>query len=359
MSSPRLWLASLSVVLTFAAVPDDASAFCQMTTEGSAQVGEAACVEDGAPLVWSNPCLSYSIDERGSVWMEDEDVEAAVNLAFGARENADCAGSPPNLVFQARGPSTCKRAECNGDGSGNVNTIAFLDPWRDPCTEGVCNGGENNGEVCTNDGDCPGGTCVMPGYDRNAFAVTIVWHNTSTGEILDADMMINDTVSSRFNAGGPYANCPEGGCEGNFADLGSIVTHEAGHFIGIGHCNPDDPEDPEDPCVQATMFAVAERASVNKRSLAQDDIDAVCTIYPPGSLEQDCDSQPIDGLQLDCETAEDGSAIKCDRPSCGGGSSSSGCSATKHPGDAPWGVILGALIGLTVWRRRRLFGARS
>ena len=89
-----------------------------------------------------------------------------------------------------------------------------------------------------------------------------VYFDNVGGEILDADMFINDQESSRFNAGGPYANCPDTGCDANFADLQSIVTHEVGHFIGIGHCNPIDINDPNDPCVQATMFASAERESV-------------------------------------------------------------------------------------------------
>jgi len=327
MSSRALRLGSLTVALAAIAVPDGASAFCRMTTEGGAQVGDSACVEEGAPLEWANPCLSYAIDSRGSQWMSNEDVEEAIDLAFKSWEDVDCGGSPPNLIFKPLQPSTCKRAEYNC--SGNVNTIAFLDPWKDECSD-------------PDD----------PGYDRNAFAVTIVWHDTRTGEILDADMMVNDQLSSRFNAGGPYAICPETGCTGNDADLQSIVTHEAGHFIGIGHCNPIDADDPNDPCVVATMFSRAERASVNKRTLAADDIDAVCAIYPPGDLDQSCNAAPKGGLQLDCETDAEGSAIACSDATCstGGGS---GCSATGSPAQAPWGTVLTALIGLTLWQRRR------
>ena len=331
MSNRSLCLGSITLAFAVLAVTDDAAAFCRMTTEGGAQVGDAACIEAGAPLEWRNPCLSYAIDSRGSQWMTDDDVEEAVDLAFKAWENADCEGSPPNLIFKPLQPSTCKRAEYNCE--GNVNTIAFLDPWKDECSDP-----EN------------------PGYDRNAFAVTIVWHDTRTGEILDADMMINDQLSSRFNAGGPYAICPDTGCTGNDADLGSIVTHEAGHFIGIGHCNPIDADDPNDPCVQATMFSMADRESVNKRTLAADDIAAVCTIYPPGDLDQSCNAAPIGGLQLNCETDADGKAIPCSDSTCST-SSGGGCSAMSNPADAPWGAVVAALVGLSAWRRRN--AARS
>ena len=299
-----------------------ASAFCRMTTEGEAQVGEQPCIEKGEPLEWRRACLSYAIDNRGSRWMSDADIEEAVDLAFEQWENADCGGEPPNLIFKPLQPSNCQRAEYNCE--GNVNTIAFLEPWSDPCAD-------------------------RGGYDPDAFAVTIVWHNTATGEILDADMMINDTPAGDFSAGGPYANCPPTGCPSGTgvspgpADLRNIVTHEIGHFIGIGHSD----------IAEATMFASASRESVDKRSLAPDDIAAVCTIYPPGDLDQSCDAAPLGGLELDCEQKA------CTTGSCSSTSSSGGCSAGGPPNEAPWALVLATLLGLSVLRRRRPSGAGS
>jgi len=326
-------VSGLALLASFGA--NDASAYCQMTTGGGAQVGEQACVEIGAPLVWTDPCLSYAVDRRGSVWMDLSEIEDSVNAAFETWETAACPeGGTPNLVFKpSMQPSTCKRPEFNSVGK-NVNTIAFLDPWKDPCLD--------------DDGDP---------YDERAFAVTIVWYNTSTGEIFDADMMINDQQFSGGRAGGPYADCPEDGCDGSDADLRGIVTHEAGHFIGIGHCNPKDENDPNDPCVMATMFSRADRNAVAKRSLAPDDIDAVCDIYPPGSLDETCTAIPFGGLQLNCETTEAGNPIACDAP--GAASSGCSCSTTQTPADALWATFA-VLIGLTVTRRRSAGrGARS
>ncbi|MBW2223549.1 MAG: matrixin family metalloprotease [Deltaproteobacteria bacterium] len=308
-----------------------ASAYCRRTTEGGAQIGGAPCVEKGAPLVWTNPCLSYAVDSRGSQWFKNPDgtpnlteVEALVDQSFFAWRNNDCGGSPPNVVFQPLTPSTCKRAEFNT--TGNVNTIAFLDPWKDPCAD-----------------------ADDPGYDAFAFAVTVVWHNTTTGEILDADMMINDRLASRVNAGGPYADCPDTGCPTGSpgvpgpADLRSIVTHEAGHFIGIGHSDVE----------EATMFSSAERTSVGKRTLDQDDIDAVCDIYPPGNLDQSCNAAPMGGLLLNCETTADGDPIACDGPASAPGNGGGGCacSTIQAPGDT-WVTLLLALFGLIGLRRR-------
>ena len=374
MNDRKLYTAALVLALVASFSADRASAYCRTTTQVGPQIGDSPCSERGEPLIWRNPCLSYAIDYRGSVWMDFEDVETAVDAAFEAWETADCGGSTPGLIFKQLESSTCQRTEFNT--TGNVNTIAFLDPFQDPCAD-----------------------ADYGGYDPFAFAVTVVWHNTTTGEILDADMMINDQLATRFGAGGPYEDCPDIGCAPGTVnapgptDLQNLVTHEVGHFIGIGHSH----------VFEATMHAAMTRDSIEKRTLEQDDIDAVCDIYPSGNLNQSCDATPEGGLQLNCETNAAGDPIACDNPepapedeppldcetnaagdplacdnpapapedeppldcetnaagdplACDDPASfqggNSGCSATRTSASGLWGALLAALLGLTFLRRR-------
>ncbi|MGB5697352.1 MAG: matrixin family metalloprotease, partial [Polyangiales bacterium] len=191
-------------------------------------------------------------------------------------------------------------------------------------------------------------------------------------------MMVNDQLATVVNAGGPYENCPETGCAPGTvsapgpADSQSIVTHEVGHFIGIGHANVMD----------ATMHAATNRESVEKRTLEQDDIDAVCDIYPSGNLDQSCNATPEGGLEVNCETNMAGDPIGCDDPApepdpdpdpdlepepepepdeelpldgesnAGSNDGGSGCSATRTPVDGLWAALLTALLALTVSRSR-------
>lgn len=304
-------------------LPNRATAYCRMTTETEAQVGDAPCIEEGEPLFWKNTCLSYAIDSRGSQWMTNEEVEEAIDLAFETWENVDCSGAPPNVVFKSIGSSVCQRPEFND--SGNVNTIAFLDPWRDPCSE-------------------PSDL----GFEPRAFAITVVWRDGKTGEIFDADLLINDELATPSSAGGPYANCPDTGCpEGSGstpgpADLRNVVTHEIGHFIGLGHSD----------VVDATMYSETDRTSVSLRTLALDDIDAVCDIYPPGNLDQLCDATPIGGLRLDCEVDDQGEPFVCDGPGSPPGSGG-GCSAGPAPGGSSWATVLAFFFALVLVRRIR------
>ena len=105
---------------------------------------------------------------------------------------------------------------------------------------------------------------------------------------------------------------------------------------------------------------IASKERVNKRTLAEDDINAICEIYPPGGLTSECNAVPLGGLQLDCETTPEGDPIACDDPAAVP-SSNGGCAcATNDPSAESWLAFLLGFVALT-WVRRRSGrrGARS
>ncbi len=295
----RAWALALVAAFVVGAAPGDAAAFCRATT---VEERLAMCGQIGEPLWWSTPCLSYAIDEDSSQWLDPADTRAAVDAGFRAWSRVVCDTGATDIQFRRLADSTCITPEYNR-GGGNVNTVAFLDPWVDPRD----------------------GTALGP--ERLAF--TVIWSDTGTGEILDADMLINDVR--------PWTRCPTDASCTDF-DLDSVVTHEAGHFIGIGHSLVED----------ATMFNEATPAGdIEMRSLEQDDIDATCTIYPPGSLQSECSDAaftPRGGLDLNCED------------NVGNGGGGGGCSTAINDGARhTWGwSLLG--VGLLIRSRRRGLG---
>ncbi len=120
-----------------------------------------------------------------------------------------------------------------------------------------------------------------------------------TGEIYDADVEINGTVP--LAVGDPVS--PDG------YDFASIITHEAGHFLGMAHSGDD----------RATMFASYEPGTTFKRTLTDDDISGLCSIYLPGGVravdpsasadgsgtvpESACDPTPRHGFSTQCAGA--------------------------------------------------------
>jgi hypothetical protein len=135
------------------------------------------------------------------------------------------------------------------------------------------------------------GTCNVE-YDSSALAVTTDTANTATGQIYDADVEVN-LVDYH------WADLVEDPSLTSDMDLQNALTHELGHLIGLDHTcfdplssasgvRPDDNNGmPIPDCATAsaevqatTMFPSAQPGDTQKRTLAPDDINAVCTIYP-------------------------------------------------------------------------------
>tara|TARA_Y100001954_G_scaffold221799_1_gene258367 strand:- start:426 stop:2327 length:1902 start_codon:yes stop_codon:yes gene_type:complete len=107
-------------------------------------------------------------------------------------------------------------------------------------------------------------------FARSAIAMTTVTYVQHTGEILDADIEINDQ-DFRFTDCHPDE---DPACDPQY-DLKNTITHELGHVLGLAH-----PALTSAAVREATMYAAAPVGDVEKRDLAQDDLDGLCTLYP-------------------------------------------------------------------------------
>jgi MYXO-CTERM domain-containing protein len=96
-------------------------------------------------------------------------------------------------------------------------------------------------------------------------ALTYTYYRTADNVITDADITLNNvnwkftTDQTMVGMGTPAK-----------VDLQTVVTHEAGHFVGLDHST--------DPT--AVMYGINNQPI--KRVLAEDDIKAICFLYPNG-----------------------------------------------------------------------------
>ncbi len=97
-------------------------------------------------------------------------------------------------------------------------------------------------------------------HGSTAIALTTTTYDVDTGELVDADIEFNG-VNFRFTT-----NSPQPGR----VDIQNTATHELGHVLGLDH-SPDP---------NATMYAEAPPGDTAKRTLAPDDINGLCFVYP-------------------------------------------------------------------------------
>ncbi len=275
--------------------PSLALAWCQACSVAATQascrsVCDACDGEGQVQLSWRKSCYEYAVHEAGSRDIADDELRRAIQRSADAWTSQACPGRPEGIGFSIR--EAAQRSQCNQAqlvvDEGNHNTVAFVDDWNDR------------------------------GYDPEAFAVTVTWFRTGNGEILDVDMLVNQ---SNFE----FGICPPDGCTDGTADLENTLTHEFGHALGLAH---------SDASQDATMWACADSGEVLKRDLEADDERGLCELYPDGSLGEVCEPEPVGGFSPQCQ-----------EPGCG-------CAAPGRTGRFPWPIAL-ALGAFVFWRRRR------
>jgi MYXO-CTERM domain-containing protein len=114
--------------------------------------------------------------------------------------------------------------------------------------------------------------------DPRLLALTLTHFSIATGEILDADIILN-AVRFRFEEVTDESSCR---VTSMAFDLRNTLVHEIGHFIGFDHVIDE----------EATMFASAEPCERKKGTLADDDKDGICMVYPAGQGTRTCKPPP-------------------------------------------------------------------
>ncbi len=142
-----------------------------------------------------------------------------------------------------------------------------------------------------------------------------------SGQILDSDILLNG-VDHVFSTNNTL----------NTHDVQNIVTHEVGHFLGLGHDGPSGQENED-----AVMFAVAKTNEFKKRTLHPNDIAGIREAYAGSGTKYAPSNAPT------CQVPD--GAVQC--------------AAVHGSGGLPWlGLTLSLLWWLgTVWLGRRLISA--
>ena len=320
-------------------------------------------------------CLLAAAAAPAAAWVRSSSCPGDPNAGFALW----WAGAPPVLSYRLStaqvpvgcAPAGCANASCGGD-FPTLETLvkASVDAWAQartaptdptPCTglttayqgaqtdpvariqvgvedgqdlivfrKGTCADMVPAGTPCLTQGGCGNlYNCWEEAASTGTLALTVVTFRTGNGQILDADTELWDWNGSTSRPTGHYFTCagpnpPVPTCTGPGYnqegcvewDVGSVVTHETGHMIGLDH----------QTAAPSVMAPTLSGGSTAQRVLKADDVGAVCTIYPPG---QPALQQKLPG-------------------SCGSSSrASTGCGCTGG------GAGLPGLLVLPFLRRRR------
>lgn len=213
----------------------DAAAYCRTTTcdpdEEVCDKDADGCIIEGSPLWWRGGRLAMWVDSAGSPQegISASETAAALAEALDAWAQAVCQdGSSPRLEGFVAGQLANARVGFDlKDLPSNRNVVVYEEMNWDP-------------------------------KDANIVALTSTTFDTRTGQILDADTELNGVF---------YDFAPEA----RDVDLLAVLTHETGHAFGLDHSNVPG----------ATMQPETRNAAFEDlRTLAQDDMDGICEIYP-------------------------------------------------------------------------------
>jgi hypothetical protein len=232
------WAVAAALVILVAS--RDADAFCRTTTSpipAGYDPTAKGCWRDGHPIAWLwDQRVSYELDASASKQIDLAEATRAVDAAFAKWNTAVCPDGLPNVTAVNGGPvaagavaAECRTTPCDPTAPGAYHLVVFRDAgW---------------------------------GYDdpANTLALTTVTYAVDSGVLFNAEIEINSHDHKLTTVDPP----PPGAF-----DLQTIITHEAGHFLGLAHATSQN----------AVMYAYYSQGS---RELTADDVAGLCAMYPP------------------------------------------------------------------------------
>jgi len=236
-----------------------------------------------AYLRWFEPRMSYVLDSQESQDISFDVAESQINESFQTWGQLTCENVSTPYDFTYDGVVTGRTIGFDSDARENNENLVL---WVQSANQWV--------------------------HPPSVLALTSLTYDTGNGEIVDADIEIND-AGFVFSADGAAGKI----------DLRNTIVHEVGHILGLDHSLS----------LAATMYDKAPPGETKKRDLEADDIDGFCALYGPNKF-------PI--------PSKGDNIVK----------SGSGCAVPGEPeeGLGGWAVVLLGLCVLGIMRGRRATG---
>jgi uncharacterized protein (TIGR03382 family) len=285
--------------------------FCRTTTCNPLQQHCAVdpgteCTTTGSPLSWVSGCITINVQRDGAprAGISADDAEASVRRALDTWLSADCGDGLPSIAVEVGSRVTCDASEYKSD-HHNANIVMFREQ------EWPYEGGE----------DALGITRLRFDDDQ------------APGQLWDADIELN-AVDEPLSVGAPQSN---------EVDLDSLVTHEIGHLLGLGHTLVTD----------ATMIAGYMHGSTSLRTLSTDDVAGICAIYPPGRELRATSCEPRHGFSELCAAEQPPFVEPRSNADPSTTKDSKGCAASPSTPSNGAAALFALLAASLVIRRRR------
>jgi hypothetical protein len=238
---------ALTVFAVVVTMSSTTSAFCRKTTckptEDACTKNEGGCITNGAPIRFRQLPIEFRFSAERPGQLVREEARAAIRAAFHRWSDTLCGADQRRTSLRF----------VEGEDILEDKPLA-------PGVKGAAAFG-----IYFRDRGWP-----YEGKEDATLAQTNTMYGKKSGFVEYADIEIN-TGARRFSTKE----------EETGVDLQAVMTHEVGHYIGLDHSLVPDSIMVSSYCEREGR---CDKGKVAARRLAQDDIDAVCALYPPDGI---------------------------------------------------------------------------